>query len=833
MNSFSVKECLRGYTNEALATMCDYWQLAVSSKPNRIRAMEKVLSDPLHVENAIKRLSPADVRVMHLVASRPAVMAQDVLSVPGLLGNGHTQPALEAVAKQGLVLVSPEGHSGAFSFGQLSREKIDGNGAIPLVVPDTVRNLLPPAAPLGIRLDPVEGPLDPDSPAADLATATVLETFRVVEALEPRVTASGELHKSDRSRAIEIAKEGNVSSEAFDMALLMACRMGCIAARDGRLDTTEKAAAWAERGESERIRELFHAYLTADDLPDLRLFYTQLYDAIDQHMRPGALRRTYHRVLMANILAEQTPGVWFSIDQFVELIRRVDPNVLFLEERWLAIHCNVHDASPVWKDRSWQTREKRLFSWIIQSLFSRLGIVELAAQGKCFRITPLGRYALGVGPKPEENGAGTHDAVVVQPDFEVIAYVDRCSAELRRKLDLFCERLRGGPASTYKITQESIYRGVRSGVAAHTFVDLLTRHSARALPANVLDQLATWERKVQSVTIRTLCNVVECRTPNDAEAFLQNHPGARVIGERFVLVDVAVPDVTHRINYRKPLKPCLLQEDGLHLRAPWERRHLFVQRRISELGHVVAQSNGDIGVTLAKNGSNKGVDWGLHAANLDAIVIGPLAARFRVALRARAGEVAAARTGTATLVRFEEPETCDAVMELPAAGNFVEGRLGLYTVVVKQGRLAQFKKLLKSQGIPVDKVEDSFDDGAPDRWCFPWVETQRAAADQQAVAETADDVETDDAEAYVSLPSYSPRIIGEILEDAIRRRVPVLIQYKSVWEPNPSLRKVNPVAVDLLCPQPTLSGYCHKQGGVRDFKLSRILGIRVMEDESF
>src|SRR5690606_40811186 len=70
------------------------------------------------------------------------------------------------------------------------------------------------------------------------------------------------------------------------------------------------------------------------------------------------------------------------------------------------------------------------------------------------------------------------------------------------------------------------------GITVEAFIDLLKRHSTRTLPANVLDQVGTWERKVQSVTLRAKCDVIECRTAEQAQAFLQaNRSEERRVGK--------------------------------------------------------------------------------------------------------------------------------------------------------------------------------------------------------------------------------------------------------------------------------------------------------------
>ncbi len=83
------------------------------------------------------------------------------------------------------------------------------------------------------------------------------------------------------------------------------------------------------------------------------------------------------------------------------------------------------------------------------------------------------------------------------------------------------------------------------------------------------------------------------------------------------------------------------------------------------------------------------------------------------------------------------------------------------------------------------------------------------------------------------MPSYAPRIVYEILEDAIQRRRPVMIRYQPPWSDRAAVRRVNPVAIDLNGSAPTMNAYCHSQEAARVFKLARIAGIRVLEDETF
>lgn len=837
---FSVKECLRGYSIDSLGQMCDRWNLAVSNPANRLRAIEKVLTDPLHIEKVAGELSAPERRVLALIAERPQVSAGDVLGVPALAGAEPMASVLQSLATWGFVLALPREQHGAFGFSYFARADQNTNG-IAFAALDLVRRALPPAPPLDFALPPqADAPeaKTPDAPAnrpaLDAATDAILEVLRIVEVLTPRVTATGELHKSDASRAKELAAESGLSPDALALALMMGRQSGCLDARDGRLVVTQRADRWSESNTADRVRDMFDAYLSSEDLFDIHLFFPQIEGALDEHLPAGSLRRTYHKVLVSQLLACLQPDAWYTSDAFADLVRRADPNVLFNEERWRAIASHTHDPSPAWRDRSWQAHDKRLIAWIIQSVLGRLGMVQLANEGRVFRLTPLGRFALGIGEAPAEPETTDNEALVVQPDFEVILYCDKSTPVVRRRVDTFCERVRGGIVSTYRLTKDSIYRGLKTGVTFEQFTQTLERHTRRALPANVVDQIATWERKASSVSIFTGCKLIECLRAEDAAKLVEQYPEARRIGERFVLT-VATPDeIAARVDYSTPDQRCLLQDDGLALRAPWATRSLFVRHRLEEIGEVTETPEGDLVLVLKKECLTKDVDWGLHVAALDSMVVEPLAPRYRTALRTWSGDANPPSIHNATLVRFDDADMCSSAMQLPDLAQHVEGRLGLYTVALKPGALTSFKKALKALGLSIDRSEGTLDDGAPEDWAVQWVESQRPPQPT-----TEDAVKTVAAEKLVSpdddiqLPAYSPQIMREIIQDAIQRRRTLLLRYKSTWSNKPSVRRVNPVTLDTVGPVPSLSGYCHRLGGARVFKFAQISGIRVLEDERF
>jgi hypothetical protein len=832
---FSIKECLRGYTADALGIMCDEWQLAATTKTSRIRALEKILQDGLHIADRVRRLEPEEQRLLAVAAEHGRPRVPGLTDVRGLYGGRDPKAMLLGLARQGLLLGCPLDSSGVFSFEHLTREYYAGEPAPRLMVPELVTREVEDLPTTEIALPPESAPPEKlGKPNPERATTELLEVLRIVEMVSPRLTAEGEMHRSDEARALELAREAGLTRESLDLSLAIARRLGCVEERNKRLATAPESERWAKLGLAERTRALLQGYLTSEELPDLRLFFPQLFRAMLENMPEGTLRRTYHKRLVMQVLAQLDPECWYSVPALVETVFREDSNVLFLEERWRAIKSNMGQQTPSWKQRAWQTHEARLFGWMLQTLFVNLGILESGDSGALVRVSALGRYALGDDDAElEETEFSGDEVLVVKPDFEMVVYLDRCPPELRRKLDAFADRANGGMVATYQLTQESIYRGTQTGTTVEAFIGLLETHGMRTLPGNVRDQLETWKRKLDALRVRRGCRLMECPDAAAADALVADLSGARRIGERYVLLNGEVPEHDAHVRYQGEPPACLQQEDGLHLRANWDDAHLFLRRHLDLIG-AVREIHGDLLIELSQAQLKHADDGDDLVAQLQQLAQEPLAPRYRFALQSWTGEGGGAVAASVTVVRFDEPDTCDAILQLAPLADHVEGRLGLYTLVIKQAHLAKFKKALREQGIRVSRADTAVDTAGPETWAPEWVE-RHAPADDEAVSPKSTSsrkrggAKTPDG----ALPSYSQRIMREIVEDAIERRRAILIEYRSTWSKHATVRRVNPVALDNTGSAPSMSGFCHQLGSARAFKLGQISGIRVLEDEPF
>ena len=833
---YTIKEALHGYTTEALGAMCSAWGLSAQSKPARIRAVERALEDEEAVAQCLAERSPEAIRLLNLIADRDEMSTADILGCPGVFARKEPERAMDEVARYALALATPQERSGAFSFSQLRDQRYGRESMPSLFVPSLVRRHVPSSPPMGVEIPPSDECFDETTQGGtDQVTTIILETLRIIDVLSPRVTAASDIHKTDEAKAHQLIREVGQPSDGFDLALMVMRELGCIGVSNGRLQTTHMAEIWAQQARSDRARDVFRAFLQSQDLADLKIFFPQVYEALESRLPKDSLRRTYHRAIVAQVLREQEEMTWYPLEGLVNVLRQLDGNVLFAEERWRAAHQSSGAAGVAWKSQQWRDHERRLYKWMIRLFFRELEMVELTSDGAHFRLTPLGMYALGVkGSPPPEPESDGEDVLTIQPDFEIIAYLDRCSADFRRKLDTFCERIRSGAVSTYRLTQDSVYRGIRTGVTLQNFIEQVEKHARHEIPRNVRDQFGVWQRKLENIVLYSRCNIIECKTAEEAGNVLAQCNGARLIGDRYILLKGPAPKAGSKIDYSKK-RPSVLQQDaGLQMRVPWPECGLFARRRLAGLGELSQDEQGDLIIQLSREKIQNVKDWSMAVAQLETMAGEPLAPRYRTALRAWAGDLDSAGSRTATLVRFSDPETSEAVMEFEDAAAHVEGRLGLYTLVIRQGELTQFKKKLREHGIVIEPTEAVADETGPEDWAVRWVEDhhlkQTAKAPEKAVKE---EKEAPASDYGATLPSYPARVMREIIETAIQKRKPLLIEYQSLWSERPTVRRVDPVSLDMSSSSPTLSGYCHLREGARSFRLARIIGIRTLEDESY
>ena len=163
----------------------------------------------------------------------------------------------------------------------------------------------------------------------------------------------------------------------------------------------------------------------------------------------------------------------------------------------------------------------------------------------------------------------------VQPNFEVIAYRQGLTPQLAGRLSQFAWWSQIGAALELKLTRESIVHGLDGGLTAETILEILTRHSQRALPHGITDAVTNWASRRERVTYYAAATLIEFGSSADRDAAMAFWPASDLaapiaVAERFLLVEdeKTVPFDRLRLissrDYRRPPEICAsFEPDGV------------------------------------------------------------------------------------------------------------------------------------------------------------------------------------------------------------------------------------------------------------------------------
>ena len=236
-------------------------------------------------------------------------------------------------------------------------------------------------------------------------------------------------------------------------------------------------------------------------------------------IEPGKLHKARELLVWALGRVAHGPAVWLDLESFLtELFRATKESPIDLYWIEFAWHPTFKKARNKNQLQQWGARE--LAWWLDQEgvwaanalmvTLHALGLVERslraadAADG-CFRLTPLGRAVFGAPEAAAPEAPIAQKFVTVQPNFEVVAYLDGADAREVCTLSRFATRssMSVGPVQTFTLRRDSVYRALESGMALDGIRTFLVEHGKTDLPANVLRGLLEWSGKRESLVLRT------------------------------------------------------------------------------------------------------------------------------------------------------------------------------------------------------------------------------------------------------------------------------------------------------------------------------------------
>lgn len=362
-----------------------------------------------------------------------------------------------------------------------------------------------------------------------------------------------------------------------------------------------------------------------------------------------------------------------------------------------------------------------------------LGLVRAAEEEpgdrRVVQLTPLGRYALALGPPPPPKPSFEH-FLYVQPNFEMIAYRQGLTPLWIGHFSRFARWEQLGAALELKLTADSVYRGLEGGLTPEAILKRLERHSARPLPAGVAEALRTWSNRRDRISYHASATLIEFATAGDLEAALIDWPQeakaapARV-ADRLLLVedDSAIPFQRFRLtasrDYRRLPEACVnVDPDGVTLALDVSRSDLFVEAELIrfavEVGHVDARRAASLPrrrFQVSPASLSKAVADGLSPASLARWFTertgGEVPPAVRLLLHAVGPDTEPLQATRPLVLQAPSAEVLDGLAQHPATRDSLGQRLGPTTVIVPDNSVDRLRRGLKSLGLSLSDGSNS------------------------------------------------------------------------------------------------------------------------------
>ena len=338
-----------------------------------------------------------------------------------------------------------------------------------------------------------------------------------------------------------------------------------------------------------------------------------------------------------------------------------------------------------------------------------LGLVELGLKDKALhtlRLTDLGRAILHPDQVPAESVPAVNDRVawVVQPNFEIVVYLDRATPEQLAFLERHAERFQTQQhIAQYRLTRPATYAALESGSKLDRLLATLEGGAGRPLPQNIIAEVQEWAALREQVTLYRRARLLEYTDTLGRDADIKRLSGV-AIADRLLLVNARQATQAHapkRVNYAAAFAKCLVADEEGLLITTQPLPDLLLD---AQIGHW-ALPRGACRWQLTQESVAAGVQTGLALAELLKLLadrlIHPVPRLLEVALRAWAGERSTVKLADIMVLQCAQPAIFEAIVGSAKLRNLLRGELAPDLVVIDEAQLEVLREQLRWAGLEV------------------------------------------------------------------------------------------------------------------------------------
>jgi hypothetical protein len=740
-SSFRFDEALlQANLADALKPMCRTWGgRGNETKQVCIDRILEGLDSPVRVQKALASLGKKEQAILAMLKRHGGIAEVGILE-SALRAYGHLDTVkegprprrhrnelfddLKELARRGYLLLAEPDRSGLSSFSFVSASpsvRVFADGRLLSQVGAAVEVHALPLAP--VAQPPALSARTPAHVILDLAT--VSQALAATKRLG--ITQKGTIRIPDMRRFTKHLEWGEAPS--FDghvfphiVTAMIVTWMTC-----GWLQHDEDALVLSvepdesmEQSLQERVLNLVGGFLKQHA-------WCELSGSADYHRNDA--RRMRSAVFHA-FRALPDPACFYSVPAFVEaLYDRV--GVVFTSghrslrrEPWWSWNVDNEEYATAWAEwekeyrPAWVEHEAVFVEAVLSTWMYWLGLVELGtlADGAlAFRLSAMGRQVVFHDAMAHRDPLPTdcHAAWVVQPNYDVIVYLNAVSASQLAFLEQHAERCETQThTAPYRLTRESVYHGFECGTTVEDLLSTLRAGAQSDLPQNVIHDIHEWAGRREEMTIIPEARVIVYPNRQARDEAVRNGLVGQAVSDTYVVMKMeASAQAAARVrktferqparivDYAAPPVRCLRAREDNTLILAKKTADLITTQQLGRFAEPLDATHWRLTAGSLAQSRKAGVRAAGLLGFLEARVIGDVPALMEVTIRNALGKRSVIEAATAYVLHIKDAKLHRAIAESSYLESYVLDVPGPDTIIVSLERLDEFKAILADLGI--------------------------------------------------------------------------------------------------------------------------------------
>jgi len=686
-----------------------------------------------------------------------------------------------------------------------------------------------------------------------------------------------------------LVKQANCDEEWANFLSVLAVSAGLLRAVGNLIQVSATCEGFFKQPPREQVQALYKGWLNLGvwsefvRIPEIEFSERVVppEPAYGDNPTASDLRRA-RAFLMGLLTRSAKLGQWFSLASLIEAVKSEDAEFLIPRQRerfYYSYGRNSNTYSGFWKaggkvwhdlfskDTDWELVEGRYIRQVLSEPLCWLGLVALSCDARgevvAFRLTPLGASVLGLDTEGAAALEAAQDALaitqplIVQPNFEIIAYTEAEHLPVLFELERFAERMSADRVAHYRLTRDSVYRGLQEGLSAAVIQEFLTRHSQTPLPQNIAYSLDDWQRLHDRVHVHRTTTLLEAGSEAEMDELLARLPEgvATRLTPTWALLKKPHTAATQQalaatgdiiaLDYSREVQEALTATDELRLRVSGENLDLWLLSRLEQFSRREKETSTAVTFQITPESLAHAKEMGVShrevIAFLEKYGKTPLPSDVLLTLQGWGGDIGpAAFVETVALVVRE-----GLIPQLVAVEELRELmwlKVSERVVLVKQENVAALQEALARRGIQSDANPRTYLTPPAASKARPavtrtWLPKHRRVSVEEVITVPKPRTSIPTAGATSAAPASDVPLeynlplarISEMLESAIDDSRCVMLDYQS-RSGNRKVRKVDPLLIEIDGETEYLSGWCHLSSDFRAFRVDRIQGLALLDE---